>query len=98
MRVTLAIPRLLALERTALAGVRSLARLERYAAAPTAEPRGFDTALLVAAGQSRDTCTAPLAALGAGFDSGAALVLRADPVTLIAGRDDVLLAGRVDDL
>jgi hypothetical protein len=39
-----------------------------------------------------------LAALGAGFDAGDALVLRADPVTLIAGRDDVLLAGRVDDL
>jgi hypothetical protein len=98
MRVTLAIPKLLATERTALAGVRSLARLERYAAAPTAEPRGFDTALLVAAGRPRDTPTAPLAALGAGLHSGEALILRADPVTLIAGRDDVLLAGRVDDL
>ena len=42
---------------------------------------------------------APLAALGAGFDPVAtATSLRADPVTLVAGRDDVLLAGRVDDL
>ena len=98
MRVTLAVPQLLAVERTALAGVPALARLDRYAGAPIAEPKGFDTALLVAAGRSRDTATAPLAALGAGFDSGDALVLRADPVTLIAGRDDVLLAGRVDDL
>jgi hypothetical protein len=41
---------------------------------------------------------APLAALGAGLDAGAAYVLRADPVNFVAGRDDVLLAGRVDDL
>jgi hypothetical protein len=41
---------------------------------------------------------APLAALGAGLDPGAAYVLRADPVTFVAGRDDVLLAGRVDDM
>ena len=98
MRVTLAIPKLLAVPRAALAGVPALARLGRYAGAPLAEPRGFDVALLVAAGRSRDTPTAPLAALGAGFDPGEASVLRADPVTLIAGRDDVLLAGRADDL
>ena len=98
MRVTLAVPKLLAVERSALAGVPALARLDRYAGPFIAEPRGFDAALLVAAGQSRDAPTAPLAALGAGFDPGDALVLRADPVTLIAGRDDVLLAGRVDDL
>jgi hypothetical protein len=98
MRVTLAIPKLLAMERTVLAGVPALGRLDRYAGAPVGEPKGFETALLVAAGRSRDTPTAPLAAFGAGFDSGDAFVLRADPVTLIAGRDDVLLAGRVDDL
>jgi hypothetical protein len=98
MRVTLAIPNLLAVPRAALAGVPALARLGRYAGAPIAEPKGFDVALLVAAGRPRDTPTAPLAALGAGFDPGEALVLRADPVTLIAGRDDVLLAGRADDL
>jgi len=42
--------------------------------------------------------TAPLAALGAGLDARGAYVLRADPVRFVAGRDDVLLAGRVDDL
>lgn len=98
MRVTLAISKLLAVERAALAGVPALGRLIRYAAAPVIEPAGFDVALVVAAGRSRGTPTAPLAALGAGFDPGDAYVLRADPVTLIAGRDDVLLAGRVDDL
>lgn len=98
MRVTLATAKLLAVPHSALAGVPALARLGRYAGAPIAEPRGFDVALLVAAGRPRDTPTAPLAALGAGFDPGEALVLRADPVTLIAGRDDVLLAGRADDL
>jgi len=42
--------------------------------------------------------TAPLAALGAGFDARGAYVLRADPVAFVAGRDDVMLTGRVDDL
>jgi hypothetical protein len=69
MRVTLAVPKLLAVERSALAGVPALARLDRYAGPFIAEPRGFDAALLVAAGQSRDAPTAPLAALGAGFRS-----------------------------
>ena len=98
MRVTLAVPKLLAVERAALAGVSALARLARYAETPVAVPSGFDAALLVAAGLPRDTPTAPLAARGAGFDPGDAYVLRADPVTLIAGRDDVFLAGRAEDL
>jgi len=41
---------------------------------------------------------APFAALGAGLQARGAYVLRADPVTFVAGRDDVMLAGRVDDL
>src|SRR5690349_20543242 len=45
-----------------------------------------------------DAATAPLAALGAGLDVGDAYVLRTDPVTFVAGRDDVLVAGRVDDM
>ena len=47
---------------------------------------------------AQDAATAPLAALGAGLDPADAYVLRADPVTFVAGRDDVLLAGRVDDM
>jgi hypothetical protein len=98
MRVTLAISQLLAVERAALAGIPALGRLARYAGAPLAEPAGFDAALLVAADRPPMTKAAPLAARGAGLDPGGATVLRADPVTLIAGRDDVLLSGRVDDL
>ncbi len=98
MRVTLAVPKLLAMERAALAGVPALGRLARYAETPAAVPSGFDAALLVAVGRPHDTPTAPLAARGAGFDPGDAYVLRADPVTLIAGRDDVFLAGRAEDL
>lgn len=55
----------------------------------------------VAVGQmlgAAGSAPAPLAALGAGLDAGGKYVLRADPVTFVAGRDDVLLAGRVDDL
>ena len=98
MRVTLAVSQLLAVERAMLARVPAFARLARYAGTPVAEPSGFDAAVIRAAGRPRDTPTAPLAALGAGFASGDGKVLRADPVTLIAGRDDVLLGGRVDDL
>jgi hypothetical protein len=41
---------------------------------------------------------APLAALGAGLDPESSCVLRADPVSLVAGRNDVALAARIDDL
>jgi len=65
---------------------------------PTTLDVDLDTAIVVAAGAARDTPIAPLAARGAGFDPGNAYTLRADPVAFVAGRDDVLLAGRVDDL
>lgn len=54
--------------------------------------------VIATAGLPVECAAAPIAALGAGFDPAQQYVLRADPVTLIAGRDDVLLAGRVDDL
>lgn len=98
MRVTLAVPNLLAMDRAALAAVPGLARFARHAESIAAEPAGMSTALLVAAGAPRETPVAPLAALGAGFAPGDALVQHADPVALVAGRDDVLLSGRIDDL
>ncbi|MCC6868660.1 MAG: hypothetical protein IT522_07545 [Burkholderiales bacterium] len=58
----------------------------------------LDRLLIAAAALPAECAIAPIAALGAGFDPAQQYVLRADPVTLIAGRDDVLLAGRVDDL
>lgn len=77
--------------REALARIARLGRIETQAS-------DLDRAIITALQLPDASAVAPLAALGAGFDAGAAYVLRADPVTLIAGRDDVLLAGRVDDL
>ncbi len=97
MRLTLAVPDLLGLPPSALA-IPALAKLARYAPAAQRERAGLESSLLAAAGLAADTPIAPLAALGAGFDAGSSYVLRADPIALIAGRDDVLLTGRVDDL
>jgi hypothetical protein len=98
MRLTLAVPDLLALDRAALAATPSLTRLAHYAGPPVTR-RGTLDALLVAQWASSETAAiAPLAALGAGFDPGASCVLRADPVSLVAGRTDVVLAARIDDL
>lgn len=98
MHLTLAVPDLFAAARGAPGRVAALARLARYAPAPSAAPGGFDAALLCVAAGAADAAVAPFAALGAGFDPGTAYVLRADPVAFVAGRDDVLIEGRVDDL
>ncbi len=98
MRLTLAVPDLIACDRETLGSARSLARLARYAGEPLTRHGGLDS-FLVGESQEHDAAgTAPLAALGAGFDPGAAYVLRADPVSLVAGRADVMLAARIDDL
>jgi hypothetical protein len=97
-RLTLAVPDLLALDRDTLAAAPSLGRLAHYAGPPVTRPGTLD-ALLVSASAIPDTAAAaPLAALGAGLDPGASYVLRADPVSLVAGRTDVALAARIDDL
>ena len=98
MRLTLAAPDLLAMDRSLLAEAPSLARLARYAGPPVTQ-RGTLDALLVSQLAALDNAAAaPLAALGAGLDPGPAYVLRADPVALVAGRNDVALAARIDDL
>jgi hypothetical protein len=98
MRLTLAAPDLLAMNRSLLAEAPSLARLARYAGPPVTQ-RGALDALLVSQWATWDrAAAAPLAALGAGLDPGSAYVLRADPVALVAGRNDVALAARIDDL
>jgi hypothetical protein len=98
MRLTLAAPDLLAMDRSQLAAAPSLARLARYAEPPVTQ-RGALDALLVSQLATWDrAAAAPLAALGAGLDPGPAYVLRADPVALVAGRNDVALAARIDDL
>jgi hypothetical protein len=97
MRLTLVVPALADAPADAQSRFPALARIAAYGSA-AATALDVDTALLEAAGASTETPVAPLAALGAGFDPGSDYVLRADPVAFVAGRDDVLLAGRVDDL
>lgn len=98
MRLTLAVPRLLALDRGALARAPALSTLAHYAT-KTGTRRGTLDAFLLAQGpETEPMAAAPFAALGAGLDPGEAYVLRADPVSLVAGRNDVALAARIDDL
>jgi hypothetical protein len=98
MRLTLAVPHLLALDAAALAAAPSLARLARYAGPPDTRRGDLDTLLASASPASATAGSAPLAAVGAGLDAGTSYVLRADPVSLVAGRNDVALAARIDDL
>lgn len=98
MRVILAAPDLLAAEHAALARSAALARVAAYAAAAPVAAADLDAALADAVGLAPGAPLAPLAAAGAGVAPGAVYMLRADPIALVAGRDDVLLAGRVDDL
>lgn len=98
MRLILVVPRLLGIGDEALAAAPALATFTQYATPPSTEHKSMERALLNLLRQPESTATAPLAALGAGFDPIDQFVFHADPVTLIAGRDDVLLAGRVADL
>lgn len=98
MRLLLVIPGLAAAVRAdparaphVLARLAALGGLEEIDGDP-------DRVILQWSGAAPGVALAPLAALGAGFDPGERYVLRADPVALVAGRDDVLCAGRVDDL
>lgn len=93
MRFSLAFPH--ALPADEVDRIPALARLAAYGRRSDADDADAEVAALLGAARS---ATAPLAARGAGLDAGGVYVLRADPVTFIAGRDDVLLAGRVDDL
>ena len=101
MRLILAIPDLLAQDPATLAAAPALARLAHYAGTPSTRSGGLDGWLVNVSlnnDAAGDDGTAPLAALGAGFDPGASWVMRADPVSLVAGRADVSLAARIDDL
>lgn len=97
MRITLVVPGLAAALRADAPLPRALQRLASLGTTRTLE-HGLDTATLQAVGLPAAVAVAPVAALGAGFDAGSAYVLRADPLALVAGRDDVLVRGRVDDL
>ena len=93
MRFALVFPH--ALTADALAAIRPLARLASYGRHEVLDDADAAVARLA---NLADVATAPLAALGAGLEVRDTYVLRADPVTFVAGRDDVLVAGRVDDM
>lgn len=98
MRVTLVVPNLLAQDRAVLAAVPALTRWASYADPVVVERAGLASASMVAVGGAHDAPVAPFAGAGAGLAPGDGFVSFAEPVALIAGRDNVLLAGRVDDL
>ncbi len=94
MRITLVVPGLLSLPAPALARDASLSRIASLAT-PVRES-DHESALLDDLGL--DAAPAPLAALGAGIDVAHRWVIRADPVTMVVGRDDARLGGCVHDL
>lgn len=77
-----------------------LARLLQQGGEPRVEPDGLFAALAPFYGISRqhDWPLAPLLVEAGGMDPGDAYWLRATPVTLVAGRDDVRIAAPVTDL
>lgn len=102
MRFTFVVPALATAARDAASASEPLARIASWSVART--PAGsLESAIVQALGVATpaagaDLPIAPATALGAGLEPGAAYVLAAEPVTLVAGRDDVTLAARVDDL
>jgi len=83
-------------------GVRAagLARLNAAAGPAVREPDGASAALAACFGivRQQDWPLAPLRLAGLGVAPGASYWLAAEPVTLVAGRDDVRLVGAVADL
>jgi len=98
MHLILIAPGLLAQSHEALGAGRALARLAFAACTPRVQTAGIATAMLDALDAPPSTPIAPLAALGAGMRDGDDYVLAADPVLLVADRDDVVLVQRIDDL
>jgi len=99
MRLVLSVPGLL-LPRDRAPPAPALARLLAAAGPPSAETDGADAALAARFGivRQRDWPLAPIRLAALGVDPGDAYWLAADPVTLVAGRDDVRLTGAVTDL
>jgi len=98
MPLVISLPGLLA--RDAFPPLRSLARLIAAAHAPSREPHGVAAALAPIYGVERQTDwpLAPIRLAALGHDPGNAYWLAADPVTLVAGLDDLRLEGAVRDL
>jgi hypothetical protein len=100
MDLVLSLPGLLAPDAERSPEAPHLARLIATGGTPAREPDGLDAALAAQYRIARgdDWPLAPIRAASLGVDPGDAFWLRADPVTLEAGRDDVRLVGPVRDL
>jgi len=102
MRLLLALPGLVAPSqaRPNAPALSALARLIAAAGVPSREPEGLGAALAphYAITRQIDWPLAPLRLAALGGDPGDAYWLAADPVTLVAGREDVRPAGAVTDL
>ena len=96
--LTLIVPGLLGVDRSALKRVAALDSLARYAESPEQCADGLAAATVAAFGLPQSVGVAPLSAIGAGADDDDRYMLAATPVTLVADRDVVALAGRVVDL
>jgi hypothetical protein len=102
MHLLLALPGLAtpSAERANVPRLPALARLVATAGSPTREPEGLGAALAphYAVARQIDFPLAPLRLAALGGNPGDGYWLAADPVTLIAGREDVRPAGMVTDL
>ncbi len=100
MQLVLTLTGLIALVATDAKPAPDLARLVAASSAARHEPDGLAAALAVRYGITRqeDWPLASVRVAALGVDPGAAYWLAADPVTLVAGRDDVRLTGAVGDL
>ena len=100
MQLILALPGLFDLVAPGAPPAPHLARILAASGAPAHEPDGLAAALAARYGIARqqDWPLAPLRLAASGVDPGNAYWLVADPVTLVAGRDDVRLTGAVSDL
>jgi hypothetical protein len=96
--LTLTVPDLLARGTQALAASAPFQSFARYADPPVQSKEGLASALCAALGLPHPPPLAPLCALGAGVDVDEHYTIAATPVTLVADRDIVILAGRVNDL
>ena len=102
MRFTFVVPALATAARDAARASEPLTRIASWSAART-PASSLESAIVQALGVATpaaggDLPIAPATALGAGLEPGAAYVLAAEPVHLVAGREDVAVGARVDDL
>jgi hypothetical protein len=91
-------PGLLGCSTQSLARSHALALIAEMSASPHIHEDGLASAMLSALGVPATTPVAPLAAYGAGIDTGNEYVLIADPVLLAADRDSVVLVTRIIDI